>query len=128
MTRALIVMAALALSASPAAAQTIKSLQFGAGGNTIAGPGARTVPDAATEVVLLLPAATPLDLCATVVNLSKGGAVVGIQVFDPGMVSASNNAAAGEAATACRKASNQVKVSCAGAEQCQLLWRVDQSR
>ncbi len=124
----LVVAMALATCATTAAAQSAKSLEFGASGNTIAGPGARTVELGAHETVFLQNEETPLDLCGTVVNVGKSDTVAGIAVVDPGGTNNAAIAAAGEAASVCRKDANVVRVSCNTSTPCQVLWRVDQSR
>lgn len=126
--RTLLVAAALALSATRAPAQTSNKAQLSPGGTTIAGPGARTLAAGSDEIVFRQSDATPLDLCATVVNTGKRGTVALVSVVDPSMTYNASSADAGEAAAACRKASNVVRLSCTGGEQCQVLWRVDQSR
>jgi hypothetical protein len=119
--------AALMLSATTAAAQSSKT-QLLAGGNTIGGPGTRTLEAGASEIVFQQSSSTPLDLCATVANIGKRGTSVAITVTNPGMTFNGVGADVGESATVCQKASNVVRVGCTAGDQCQVLWRVDQSR
>lgn len=66
-----VIAVALGTGATTPVAQSAKSLQFGAGGHTIAGPGARTVEAGPSPIVFRQTDETPLDLCATVVSVGK---------------------------------------------------------
>lgn len=119
-------MMVLALSATTAVAQTAKSLQFGPGGNTIAGPGVHTVEAGPSEIIFLQDEEAPMDLCATVVNVGKSG-IASLGVVDPDGYTNATAVDPGEAASVCQKDANLVRVGC-NSGTCEVLWRVDQAR
>jgi hypothetical protein len=114
----------------PAAAAGAKKPELPAGGNTIGGPGRVTIAPGGETLLLRQTAATPFDLCLTLVHVGpKGTALLGI-VRDPSSTyNGSQVDNRGDAVTVCRAASNEVSITCTSpGPPCVALWRVDQPR
>jgi hypothetical protein len=96
-------------------------------GNTIGGPGVATIDPGADVLVFRQSDATPLNLCATIVQLGAPSTEVLASVVEPGSTyNASSVRTKGDAVTVCRNGSNQVRISCTSpGPSCKARWRVD---
>jgi len=108
-------------TASPALAVTIASLT--PGGRTLAGPGKNTVAVATTQTVYTHPG-VDTDVCATVINSSKSGAVQ-ITLVDDSANETLLEVAAGTLGALCEDNVTRMDLTCLGTSSCTAQWRVD---
>jgi hypothetical protein len=98
-----------------------KKVQLLAGGRTVAGPGGFTGAPGDHPILLFT---NEQPLCVTVVNTGKVN-VLGV-VKDAAQVTNANEAAPGQATSACRDNATQVEADCRpGSGPCKFLWRID---